>query len=220
MVSGLSGKFLDCPDSFGVVRTVSALSRQFWYGYELKGAIFTLLQKLSGFLQKRSGFLQKLSGQQCWHADEVFVTLDSSVCLVWLQLFMLWRLQGTYLAQVALFGSNGSCLAPNPVRRFAHFIFACFRMDCNCFKSHKGTFIKSFSWSTFHDTFHQQLLWVDLIISVGVLGPVTMEPEFSRFILFLRSPTGAPAAVVQQQQKTFFWTLCRHVGKYSPQKML
>ena len=68
MVSGLSGKFLDCLDSFGVVRTVSALSRQFWYGYELKGAIFTLLQKLSGFLQK-------LSGQQCWHADEVFVTL-------------------------------------------------------------------------------------------------------------------------------------------------
>ena len=107
------------------------------------------------------------------------MTLDSSVLSGSSQLFMLWRLQGTYLAQVALFGSNGSCLAPNPVRRFAHFIFACFRMDCNCFKSHKGTFIKSFSWSTFHDTFHQQLLWVDLIISVGVLGPVTMEPEFS-----------------------------------------
>ena len=64
MVSGLSGKFLDFLDSFGVVRTVSALSRQFWYGY-----IFTLLQKLSEFLQK-------LSGQQCCHADKVFLTLS------------------------------------------------------------------------------------------------------------------------------------------------
>ena len=37
--------------------------------------MFTLLQMLFGFWQKISRILQKLSGQQCCHADEVFLTL-------------------------------------------------------------------------------------------------------------------------------------------------
>ena len=83
-VSGLSGKFLDCPDSFWIVRTVSVLSRQFLDRYELKGTMFTLLQKLSGCLQK-------LSRQQCCHTDKVFLTLRDRGRRVLVELAGSWK---------------------------------------------------------------------------------------------------------------------------------
>ena len=55
-ISGLFREFLDCRDSFLVIWTVSSL---FQDRYELKGALFILLQKLFEFLQK-------ISEKLCW----------------------------------------------------------------------------------------------------------------------------------------------------------
>ena len=81
MLSGLSVKFLDCLDSFGVARTVSWLSGQFLRYPDSFGMDGSWKGQYSPYCKDFPDFCKKLSGQQCWHADEVFVTL---LCiLVW-----------------------------------------------------------------------------------------------------------------------------------------